>query len=137
MAVVALFGLLSCLVNLVISIIKYFSWKNKIHVIGTVTELKDTKIKYKNGQGTQIESTDYVYNIQVKHDKYDYSVEYVESVAGNRPGKILLNSSLPIFIDDRTNEVKLVKDVTNQIWQWGLCSAGCFVAFILCLLAAM
>lgn len=132
---VAMLGMIYCIYKTIVSAVNFFIWKRKINTIGIVEELKSKNINYENDKKKKIGSVDYTYTIRVNDGGNTYWVDYVETISGNKPSKIVLNSTLPVFVDTDKKVAKSAKDMKDQIWQWPLgflfCTAMLIVCFII------
>jgi hypothetical protein len=131
---VAMLGMVYCIFKSIVSLIKFFIWKNKINAIGVVEKLKSKDINYENYKKKKISSICYTYSISVNDNGNTYSVDYVETVFGDNLSKVVLNSSIPVFVDVNKKIAKNAKDMKNQIWQWSVGFLSSAAVFIVCII---
>ena len=129
---VAMLGMLYCIYKSIVSVVNFFVWKNKFNTTGIVKELKSENVNYENDKKKKIASIEYTYSVNINDGGNAYLVDYVETVSGDKPSKIALNSSIPVFVDTDKKVAKSEKDMKDQIWQWPLGFLLCTVILIIC-----
>ena len=130
---VSLLGAIICLYKSIQSIIVFFIWKNKINTLGTVKKLKDKKVNYENDKKKKISSVDYIYELQIEEAGKEYIVEYIETISGNKPSKLQLDKSFPVYFDLNNMQVRAVENLKKDLWQYPLGILMGIAIFMLCL----
>ncbi len=128
----AMMGILVFLYKSIQSIVLFFIWKNKINTVGTIKALKDTKVDYKNEKKKKISSIDYVYEMEIKEADKEYTVEYIESVGGDKPSEIQLNQSFPVYFDLENMQVRDMEKIKKDMWQYPLGILMCVAILVVC-----
>lgn len=129
---VAMLGILIFLYKSIQSIILFFIWKNKINTVGTIKALKDKKVNYENEKKKKISSIDYVYEMEIKEAGKEYTVEYIESIGGDKPSKIQLNHSFPVYFDLENMQVRDMEKMKKDMWQYPLGILMCVAILVVC-----
>lgn len=97
--------------------LKYLFWAFKIHTTGTVKELKDKQIIYKENKEDEIKSTEYTYLIEINSNINKYFVDYVDVVNGDSPSTLSENEEVKVYFDVKNNRVTLAKKLKCDIGQ--------------------
>ena len=133
---VAMLGILFFLYKSIQSIVLFFIWKNKINTVGTIKALKDKKVNYEN-EKKKISSIDYVYEMEIKEAGKEYTVEYIEYVGGDKPSKIQLNQSFPVYFDLENMQVRDMEKMKKDMWQYPLGILMCAAILAVCCIIAV
>ena len=129
---VAMLGILIFIYKSIQSIVLYFAWKNKINTVGTIKSLKEKKIDYKDKKKKKISSIDYVYEMAIKEEGNEYTVEYIEYVGGDKPSKIQLNQSFHVYFDLENMQVCDMNKMKKDLWQYPLGIVMCVAILAVC-----